>query len=74
VKLPSFSYIKIAEGEVARTVEMGAMTLGWTRRDGSVDPEPHELTDIIIDLDEDGAVLGVEFLWPTTVLPGPDLP
>lgn len=55
-----YSYITLAKGKVHRTIEVGPERM-WYTPDGK---EAGQATaaDILIDVDEDGNVLGVEIL------------
>lgn len=50
-----------------RSVTFGPKQGGWVFSNGKPDPEKHEVSQIVVDLAEDGSVIGVEFLDPSVI-------
>lgn len=64
---PAFTYFRVQDGDIHKTIEIGPLTMGWTDGHGNLLPDPHMMPDILVDVDSEGNVLGVEFLIPCRV-------
>lgn len=62
-EVPAYAYIKLHDGyrSVVKTQSFGPMVHGWYLQDGT---EAHEDSQVLLDLAEDGRVLGIELLVP----------
>lgn len=63
---PAFSYLSINNRlKREKTKAFGPMKGGWIRSDGTPDPEMRQVAEIVVDLDINDNVIGVEFLVDT---------